>query len=414
MSEMTATRTVRIFSLAAAAALWVLAAALLWRTQVPGDLGGPGYEPTDLFPPGVLDETADYTRVVRWLWIGSTLTELAVLGLLAWYGPRLAARLPGKPIHRGIQLLVLVLASVWLATLPFAVTAHWWRRRHDISRQGYLDWLTAPWLERLAVVGLLAFALVAAMLLAGRLGRRWWIAGGPALAALGAGVILLQPLVLAPRLEPLDNRRLTRDIQALARDLGVGAVDVEVKDASERTTRANAEVAGIGPTRRVILWDTLLDGRFTAAEVRFIAAHELAHVARRHLWKGVAWFALFALPGVFVLAAVTNRLGGMAQPGAVPLAALTVVVVELVLLPLTNVISRRYEAEADWVALQATRDPAAARGLERRFVVTNLADPEPPTWSYVLRSTHPSPVARIKMASAWIPRYPAAEPRAGS
>ena len=391
-------------ALAIAAGLWILAAWLLWRTEVPADLRLPDLAASEEFSGSELDETASYARVPRALWIGSTLLQLAVLAALAWRGPRLARRLPGGAARRAVVLLLCVLAVIWLARLPFAAVGHWWRRRHGLSRQGYLDWLTAPWLELVASVAMLCLALLVAMALARRLGSRWWLAGGALLAAFGAGVVLAQPLVLAPRLDPLRDRQLTAEIQGLARGLGLGSVDVEVKDASERTTTANAEVAGIGPTRRVVLWDTLLDGRFTPGEIRFVAAHELAHVARRHLWKGLAWFALLALPCAYVLARVTERQGGMGQPAAVPLAVLTVVALELALLPFANALSRRYEAEADWVALEATEDPAAARRLLRRFSRTSLAQPEPPTWSYALRSTHPSLLERIAMAEAWAAR----------
>jgi STE24 endopeptidase len=401
---MIATRMLRIFALAAGGALSVLAAALLWRTEVPADLRLADIDPAEEFSSRQIAETADYARVLRWLWVGSTLAQLAALVVLTWHARRLAARLSRVPIHAGFPLLVVVLAVLWLVRLPFRATAHWWRRKHDISRQGYLDWLTAPWLELLTTAALLWLGLLIAMALARRLGPRWWIAAGPLLALLGAGVILAQPLLLAPRLDPLEDRRLTTEIQELAGGLGVGAVEVDVKDASERTTTPNAEVAGIGPTRRVVLWDTLLDGRFTAGEIRFIAAHELGHVARRHLWKGLGWFALLALPGVYVLAEVTRRRGGIREPAAVPLAVLTVVVLQLALLPATSAISRRYEAEADWVALEVTESPAAARRLLRRFSETSLSQPEPPPWAYALRSTHPSLLERIAMADAWARR----------
>jgi STE24 endopeptidase len=401
MSEMTATRTLGILALAAAAALWLVLAALLWRTDVPADLRLPELRGADVFSAAELERTADYARVSRALWIGATIAQLAVLAALGWRGPALARRLRGRLAVRALLLLLLVLAAAWLARLPFAAVGHWWRRRHGLSRQGYVDWLTAPWAERAATVALLGLALVTAIALARRFGSRWWLPGGALLAVFGTAAVLAQPLVLAPRLDPLRDRALTADIRSLARGLGLGEVDVEVKDASERTTTANAEVAGIGPTRRVVLWDTLLDGRFTSGEIRFVAAHEIAHVARRHLWKGLAWFALLALPCVYVLARVTDRRGGIAQPAAVPLAALTVVLLELALLPGANAISRRYEAEADWVALEATRDPASARGLLRRFSQTSLAAPEPPAWSYALRSTHPSLLERIAMADAW-------------
>ena len=172
-----------------------------------------------------------------------------------------------------------------------------------------------------------------------------------------------------------------------------------VADASRRTTTANAYVAGLGPTRRVVLYDTLLDGRFTTGEILFVAAHELAHVERQHLWKGLAWFALLAVPGVFVLAWLTEWLGGLG-PRLVPFGLAFAFVWILVTQPLANAVSRRYEAEADWLALQATHDPESGVALDRNFVRTGLADPSPPAWVRVMYGTHPTPLARIAMAES--------------
>lgn len=378
-----------------------MAAWLLWRTEVPGDLVLPHVEFRG-------ERADDFTRVARALRLGRSAAELALLGGLTAAGPWLARRL-----RYGVLVLLAVLAALWLVRLPFGVAAHWWRRRHGLSGQGYLAWLVDPWLELLVGAAVACAALVLAMTLARRLGRRWWLAGGPVLAALGAVVVLAQPLVMEPRLEPLRDRALAADIRLIGTRLSVRHLDVVVKDAAERTTRINAEVAGFGPTRKVILWDTLLDGRVPVGEIRVLAAHELAHVARRHVWKGVAWFALLAVPIVLVVAEVTRRRGGLADPGAVPLAVLAVVVIQLALLPFANAVSRRYEAEADWVALETTRDPQAAGALFRRFTETNLAEPSPPSWAYVLLSSHPSLVERMAMAEAWATRARPA-PQAGS
>jgi STE24 endopeptidase len=396
---MTATRIVG----AATLVVWIAAAVLLWRTEVPGDLELPDVGAAEVFSERHLEEAADYARGHRLLWIGSTVASLLVLVLLVRRPPR------GSPV----VVLLACLAALWLVRLPFGLAAQWWRRRHDISAQSYLDWLVSPWLELLGALAVAVFALLLAIALERRLGRRWWLAGGPALAVLGAAVILLQPLLWAPRLEPLRDPGLTADITALAGELGVDVDRVEVKEASDRTVRANAEVAGIGPTRRVVLWDTLLDGRFERGEIRWVAAHELAHVGRRHLWKGLAWFALLALPIAWVVARATERRGGIGRPEAVPVAVLAVVTIQLALLPFANAVSRRYEAEADWLALAATQDPASARALLVKFSHIGLADPDPPAWSRALLSSHPPLIDRIAMTRAW-PRTPGDSPPAGS
>jgi STE24 endopeptidase len=406
MSVMTATRMVRVATIVAAAAAWGVAATLLWQTDVPGGLELPRLDASAEFGARHLEETSDYARFHRVNWVLSTLAQLAVLVGLCVRTPRLR----GGRVVRGAGLLLAALAALWLVRLPFGLAGHWWRRRHGISRQDYLGWLVSPWLELLATVAAALVAVVVAMLLARRLGGRWWIAATPLLVVLGSVVVLGGPLVEAQRLEPLRDDALTAEVGRLARETGVGEVEVEVEDASERTTRANAEVVGLGPTKRVVLWDTLLDGRFTDGEIRFVIAHELAHVGRNHLWKGMAWFALLA-PLVLLVVA---RSADLSRAEAVPRAVLAVVAVQLALLPLAGAVSRRYEAEADWVALEATREPAAAESLLRRFSHTALAEPEPPTWSYALRSTHPSLLERIAMARAWAFPSRRAEPSAAA
>jgi STE24 endopeptidase len=167
------------------------------------------------------------------------------------------------------------------------------------------------------------------------------------------------------------------------------------------TSLPNAEATGIGPSRRVILWDTLVDGRFTDREVTVVIAHELGHLAHDHIWKDVGWYALFAFPGTFLIALVTRRRGGMSRPEAVPLSLLALVGLTVLAQPLQNVVTRHMEAEADWSALQATHDSAAATGLFERFVPTTLSQPSPPTWDYVLLENHPTIMQRLAMVQAW-------------
>jgi STE24 endopeptidase len=149
----------------------------------------------------------------------------------------------------------------------------------------------------------------------------------------------------------------------------------------------------------VVLWDTILE--FDEDEVVVVLAHEFAHHSRDHLWEGVGWYVLFAVPGAFLIAVFTRRRGGMARPEAVPLSLFVLVVLQLLAQPVLNVISRHQEAEADWVALQETRDADAARGLFRDFTAEALAEPDPPGWSYVLLDSHPTILQRIAMVEAW-------------
>ena len=346
--------------------------------------------------PPELARSERFGQGLRLLWLGAVLAQLAVLVLAVWLAPR--ARVRG--ILGGVALGAATLVAVWLARLPFVLAGQWWRRRYGVSRADYSTILVDPWLERLGSLAVACVGIAVVMALARLLGERWWIVGGPAFAALGAAFLLAQPYLLVPRLDPLRDRPLTAQIQRLAHEQGVGNVDVEVREASRRTRAINAELYGVGPTKRVILWDTALDGRLSRPEVLSLAAHEFGHVEAHHVWKSIGWLLLFAVPGAWVVARVTRRRGGLAQPAAVPLALLVITVLELATLPATNAISRRYEAEADWLSLRATRDPEAFDGLIRELSAAALADPDPPRWTQIMLGTHPAPVKRIAMSRA--------------
>ena len=390
-----------------AVVVWAGAAALLLRTAVPGDLALPALDPGDLFPAGFLERVDRFRAVTRALWAGSVAVQLVVLTAFAWRARPLSGRIATRargPIRTGLALALAAVAATWVATLPLGAVRHWWNRRYDLSRQGWDGWLA----DRAIGVGvralLVAIAVAGALWLAGRLGPRWWVAGAPALVTVAALYVLVQPLVVQPlfnRFQPLPDRALATEVRRLGERIGVNVETVQVADASRRTTTPNAYVAGLGPTRRVVFYDTILDGRFRDSELASVAAHELAHVARRHVWKGVAWFGLLAVPGLALVAWATERRGGLRDPALVPLGLLVALAVSLVTLPVQNAVSRRYEAEADWIALRATGDPDASIGLDRRLALSSLGDPEPPGWARIVLSTHPPAVARIAMAEAY-------------
>ena len=386
------------------------AAALLLRTRVPADLALPDLEARTEFDAETLARIEGFRTITRALWVASVALELAVLVVLVRRSGPLAS-LVGRPaqgrVRTGAGIAVVAVALVWVTQLPFGAVAHWWRRRHGLSEQDYGGWIRDAAVSLGLRAVLVAIAVAGGVALAARFGPRWPLVGAPALVATGALFLVAQPLLVQPlfnRFEALRDHDLAGKIDRLAADMGVEVETVQVADASRRTTTANAYVAGLGPTRRVVFYDTALDGRFSERELVALAAHELAHVERRHLWKGLAWFALFVAPGVALVALVTERRGGLRDPTLVPLALLLVAALSLATLPAQNALSRRYEAEADWLALVATDDPDGVAALERRFVVTSLADPDPPAWARVVLSTHPPALERIAMTRAFAAR----------
>jgi STE24 endopeptidase len=393
-------------ALLAVAIAWIASGLLLWRTEVP-HLQVPDLDPRAYFGAEELERSDEFRRVSRLLFFGSLGLQAALLALFTWKASPVADALSGWAggrVRTGVLIGAVAVAGIWLVALPLGGIAHWWRRRYGLSEQGYGGWLRDEGVSLAVQLVLVVLAVAVFMALAAWLGRSWWLAGGPALVLAAVIFMLAQPLVVDPlfnRFDPLPDRALAARIEALGREEGVTVEAVEVADASRRTTAANAYVAGIGPTRRVVLFDTLLDGRFAEREIVSVAAHELAHVGRRHLWKGLGWFALIAIPCVFVVAGAAERRGGLAEPAAVPLALAVAFGLFLVTLPLANAVSRRFEAEADWIALRSTDDPAAFVELERKLVRFGLGDPDPPAWVTFWTGTHPPAMRRIAMAEAY-------------
>jgi Zn-dependent protease with chaperone function len=385
--------------LAAAAAVWAVAAYLLWQSKVPSSLHLSHLDPHTYFTVAQLHATASFSRLNEVIFWGTTLVQVAALAAYARWGIRFARESAAGPTGTGMLLGMLGFALVWAVELPFGVLDLWWQRRHHLSSVGYAAYLFGDWFALGGEFLFLCLALAIVMGSARKLGERWWIAAAPVFVGLALLFAFITPyLTTTHRLHDAGLRAAATRLEAKEH---VANVPIDVATVHDVTSLPNAEAMGIGPSRRVVLWDTLVDGRFSRPELRIVIAHELGHLARNHVWKAVGWYALFAFPGAFLIARVTRRRGGMGHAEAVPLSLLVLVVLGLLSLPLENAISRHTEAEADWMALQTTRDPGAARALFRRFVPTTLDDPSPSTFDYVLLENHPTIMQRIAMAEAW-------------
>jgi STE24 endopeptidase len=323
-----------------------------------------------------------------------------VLALFAWRGARLTRESAAGRVGTGMLLAMLGFGIVWLTQVPFGVAAVWWDRRHGVSHQGYLDWIVGSWLSLGGEFLFICAAVGIVMGIATFMKDWWWVLGAPVFVALVLLFTFVSPFLLTDT-TPLKDRRLVAQARALERQQGLPHIPVEVEKVKKFTDAPNAEAVGLGPSRRIVVWDTLVDDGFTRRELRFVLAHELGHHSRKHLWKNVGWFALIALPMAFVIALVTRRRGGMRSPQAVPLAIFALVALQVLVTPAQNAVVRHLEAEADWVALQTTCDPQGDRSSLHRLALKSLTDPDPPGWSYALLDNHPSISRRIAMADAW-------------
>jgi STE24 endopeptidase len=377
--------------LLAGAAVLAVAAWLLWRSSVPA-LHLPHLDEHALFPSHALHQAQSYSRGARLFWVAQTVTQLVVLGLFAHYGVRWMRESAAGAIGTGMLLGMIGFALVWVAELPFSVLDVWWRHHYGLSGS-YVDATIGNWFALGAQFVLLSAALVIVMGLARTrwIGERWWLPAVPVFVGLRTLLAFVAPWLLGGRafharyVAQLEN---TEHVHVPVRLLG-------------GFSEPNAFATGLGPSRRVFLWDPIVERPFTPRMDRFVLAHELGHLAHNHIWKQIGWYALFALPLAYLLALATRRRGGMRVPEAVPLAIFVYVVLQLAFLPLQNLVTRHLEAEADWSALRATHDPTAGRQLFRLFASETLDDPNPPWWDYVFLENHPTLMQRIEMTKAY-------------
>ncbi|MGH2994554.1 MAG: M48 family metalloprotease, partial [Solirubrobacterales bacterium] len=295
-----------------------------------------------------------------------------------------------------------------LVALPLQVAAH--ERAVDVglSTQGIGAWLADQGKSRAIGAALAAAGAALLIALVRRFGRLWCVPATGAVIAIEVVFVWLAPVVLAPlfnRFEPLREGRARAEVLELGERAGVDIGDVYRVDASRRSTALNAYVDGIGPTKRVVLYDNLLAGVERPA-LRSVVAHELAHVKHRDILRGMAWVALvapLALVFVWELGSRLARRSGAdpGTPAALPAFALALTVATFVLGLVGNQLSREVEESADAFALELTDDPDALIDLQRRLAVANVGDPDPPGIVINLLRTHPPTIERIGAAEAW-------------
>jgi STE24 endopeptidase len=285
------------------------------------------------------------------------------------------------------------------------------RHRYGLSTRGWALWARDVAVSTAISAAVTALALLFFLWLVRRLPRTWWVWSAGAAASFVVISSFLYPLVIEPafnRFESLPAGELRTDLLALAEESGVPVRDVLVSDASRRTTALNAYVSGFGSSRRIVVYDTVLE-ELSDAEVESIVGHELGHVVHDDVLTGTLMGALgaaaaTALAGWLLSWTPLLRRAGADAPGdprAVPLVLFLLAAGGLVGTPVQNLVSRHIEARADLHALDVTGDPAAFVDMQRLLATTNLSDPSPPAAWHWFFGSHPTGPERIAFAWDW-------------
>ena len=362
------------------------------------------------------DKSARYHRLRRRASVVSTVLGIGLLVALVVSGGSAALRAYAASLAGSSFVLTLVIYVVLLAllneavSLPFAfyegVTLE---RRYGLSTQ-----TTARWWFDHAKAGLVAlvFGLIAALIVCSLIRwdpNRWWIVAAAVFTVIMVGLVQLAPVLLLPlfyEFKPLDREALVARLVALANRAGARVMGVFEWRLSDKTKKANAALAGIGQTRRIIISDTLL-AEHSDDEIEVILAHELAHHVHRDIWKGIALETVLIALGFYLADLVLGRfaasfgLAGKSDVAALPLLLLAAGGVSLALMPLANALSRAHERRADRYALEMTKNAPAFVSAMKRLGAQNLAEENPSRLVQILFYTHPPINARIAAAHAW-------------
>lgn len=372
-------------------------------------------DPTRWFAPRLLDHIAAYRGPLRVAGVLAQVVDVAVpLAIAATAAGRgfvrriVASVGPTRPVRAAVAVVIVVVTLTGLVQLPLGFWAHRHAVAFGLSSQsvaGWMgDWAIARGVELLVVtvLALMGWAILH------RWPRRWYLIAAPAGVVLVALSVLLSPLLIEPLLydlRPLPPGETRRELEAVLAADGRSQAPLLVADASRRTTAQNAYVSGLWGTRRVVLYDTLLER--PPEQVAQVLAHELAHERNHDLARGVlagaaGWVVLCGVLAVWLRSAAAG--GRSSTPddprGAGALVAVIAVVVTLAT-PVTAWSSRRAEAAADLGALELTADPATFCAMQRGLVARNLSDPAPPTWQRLWSWSHPPAASRLALAEHW-------------
>jgi STE24 endopeptidase len=367
------------------------------------------------------DRASRYHRLKRQASLGSLLWSIGLLGGLLATGLSLSMRTaaeslaarggaPASPTISALIYLWFLAALHEVGGLPIAFYSGFVvERRYGLSTERFRGWLRDQ--TKAFAIGLLlasgGIGLVYWLIRASP--QWWWLAAGGAYALFAVGLANVAPVLLLPffyRLKPLDRESLRARLLALAERAGARVLGAYEWGLGDKTKKANAALAGLGSTRRILVSDTML-AEYSDEEIEVVLAHEIAHHVHGDVWKQIVFESTLILAGFYLAArllrAFTGVVGlrGVSDVAGLPLLLLAAGAVSVVMVPVAHAMSRAFERRADRFALDLTRNPGAFISAMRRLGAQNLAEERPSKVVQWLFYSHPPIRERIAAAHAF-------------
>ena len=363
-----------------------------------------------------------FYRGGQWVWAGSQLISV-LIPLVLLVTPistrleKLAWQWGGGRVRAVLLFVAMTTLLRFLIRLPWSFTAGYLRlRSYGLSNQSPPAWLAESF-KSLAVM-IMVQSLIAMIVwgfLVVKFPKSWWLwTAAGTMPFLVAGVFLT-PLLIDPLFNsfgPMKNKTLEQEILTLAERTGVGQSRVFEVDKSRQTKAVNAYVTGLFRSKRIVLWDTLLQA-LPPREVKAVVAHELGHYVLGHVRWGVLLGGLSSFGGLYLLNRIMHwlilhygawlRVADISSLSAMLLLVVVTTLGELAFLPISNSISRMMEHQADRFAIELTRDPASVAQAFSTLQKENLSVPFPGLFYSTFRATHPSIGQRIEFANTYRP-----------
>ncbi len=368
----------------------------------------------------VTDEMRAHQRWVDTLYFtGAAYGFLMLIAVLGFGISRrlrdLAVRVTHRPFLTAMVFWALLTVVTTVLSLPLDYVAGYFvPHRFNLSNQGLGGWL---WDQNIGMlVGIVIGAPVVAFALVGiRRVKRWWLALWIGSVPVMVFLLLIGPVVLEPvfnTFKPLEDQKLKSELLDLASRAGISGGRVFQVDKSKQTKTMNAYVNGLGPTKRIVLWDTII-AKMDHDELRFVMAHEMGHYVLHHMWKflGVAlvmlavafWIAQRAVQWAIDHWGRSWGFDLASDPAALPLLLLVVSVFFFLASPVVNGVSRYFEHQSDTFALELTHlNDAGARAFVK-FAEDSKVLPDPSPFIRFWRYSHPTLAERIVYCGSYRP-----------